>query len=91
MEKYYVVMTRIFKDSAINTLNVAHDEIMIFDFQEALKHRWINENGERIWIFEPDSEGRCITFVYEFDDLEQAIVFYETLSKNELDIKTVEA
>ena len=78
MEKYYVVMTRIFKDSAINTLNVAHDEIMIFDFQEALKHRWINENGERIWIF-------------EFDDLEQAIVFYETLSKNELDIKTVEA
>lgn len=87
---YYVVMCRVFANSAINTDGKIHDKIMIFDFAEALERNWIDENGERVWVLDPDYEGRCITFVYGFDNLTEAVNFYEALSHNELGIKTVE-
>lgn len=87
---YYVVMRRLFADSAINFMNEIQDQIFIYDFAEALEANWIDENGDRIWVVDPDYEGRCITFVYGFDDLTKAINFYEALSLNELGMKTVE-
>lgn len=89
MYPYYVVMERIFTDSAINSVGRIHDKVMIFDYAEALALNWIDENGERVWILEPDHEGRCITFVYGFHDLTEAVNFCETLTNNELGMKTV--
>lgn len=87
---YYVVMCRVFANSAINMECKIHDKIMIFDFTEAVERNWIDENGQRVWVVDPDYEGRCITFVYGFDDLTEAVNFYETLSNNELGMNTVE-
>lgn len=86
---YYVVLERIFSDSAINSTGEIYDKAMIYDFAEALDRNWIDEDGNRVWVLKPDYEGRCITFVYGFNDLTEAVNFCEALTNNELGIKTV--
>ena len=68
-KKYYVVSMRLFKKEAY---------VNLFDFNEAVKRRWIDENGNRIWVVSPEEE-KSITSVFGFDDLDKAIEFYECL------------
>ena len=68
--------------------------IMLYDFNEAVKRNWINPEGNRIWI---SPEGNRVwvapieetspDFVYGFNDLDEAINFYNILSHNEIGVK----
>lgn len=78
--KYYVVNVRFMK---------SEDFVNIFDFEEAIKRGWIDENGNRIWIV-PANEEKSITSVYGFNDLNKAVEFYDALAHNGIGIKATE-
>ena len=62
------------------------DCISIYDKDEAIKGRWITEDEKRIWVVPSDQE-KTPTFVWGFDNLDSAIIFYEILRTSELGIK----
>ena len=78
--KYYVVMRRLYQQE---------DIISIYDFNEAVKGNWIDSNGNRVWVMPPELE-KTVTFVWGFDCLSTAVVFYDALLHNELGIKCSE-
>lgn len=78
MEKYYVTLVRLFKEK---------DIVNIFDYNEAIERNWIDKNGNRIWVV-PTEDELSSTFVWEFDNFDDAINFAIVLSKNELGIST---
>lgn len=60
--------------------------VMLYDFNEAVKSRWVDINGNRVWIV-PAEEETSPDFVYGFNDLDEAINFYNILSHNEIGVK----
>lgn len=78
--KYYVVNVR---------FNREEDFVNIFDFEDAVKLRWIDKNGNRIWVVPPEEE-KSITSVYGFNSLDKAVAFYDALAHAEIGIKVTE-
>lgn len=76
---YYVVLRRFMK---------REDVVSLYDEQEAIKRGWVNKSGERVWSVPVDEEFTP-TFVWKFDDIDQAIVFFE-LIRSEIGIKCSE-
>lgn len=85
---YYVVLRRIMAESSINGSKEVYDAVQIYDFSDAVNANWIDENGNRVWIFGANEERRCVSFVYGFDDIDEAINFCEAIQKNEIGIQT---
>ena len=77
---YYVVLRRYMKEE---------DLISIYSFEEAVKGNWITEEGDRVWVVPPEHEYTA-TFVWGFEDLDVAVMFYESLRAQELGIKVRE-
>lgn len=67
--EYFVVLQRFYWNE---------DRVFIFDKEEAVRHRWVNEAGERIWVV-PVDEEHTHTFVWGFPTYEQAEVVYDSL------------
>lgn len=80
MKAFYVVLQRLYQE---------REFVSIFSAEEAVKYRWIDCNGKRVWVV-PATEEKTPTFVWGFDDLDQAIAFYEVLCHAELGIKCEE-
>ncbi len=80
LKNYYVVLRRWFQKE---------DLISIQDASEAIECNWIDENGNRVWVVPPEDE-KTITFVWGFNDLDEAIQFYEALRLNEVGMKPSE-
>jgi hypothetical protein len=78
--KYYVVLRRYLKEK---------DIISIYDFNEAVKRNWIDSNGNRVWVV-PTAHEFTPTFVWGFDSLSNAVLFYDALAHNELGIECSE-
>lgn len=78
--KYYVVLRRFYQQK---------DIVSIYDFDEAVKGNWIDGNGNRVWVVPPEHE-KTITFVWGFDSLSNAVLFYDALAHNELGIECSE-
>ena len=78
--KYFVVLRRLFQEKEV---------ISIYDKEEAIAGNWIQADGERVWVV-PPTEEKTITFVWAFNDLDVAVMFYECLQHNELGIKCEE-
>lgn len=76
MKRFYVIKVRNCEEEYVHFLN----------FKEAVKNKWIDENGNRIWISPPDEE-LSTTSVYGFDDLRKAMEFYDTLVNNQIGMK----
>jgi cell division septal protein FtsQ len=86
MDKVYVTMMR--------TANCSFDGkveeyVNIWTFEEARQHNWIDENGERVWVLPAESERYAHTFVWAFDNEDEAIAFYEALTTKELGMKVL--
>lgn len=80
MKAFYVVLQRLYQEREL---------VSIFSAEEALKCRWIDCDGNRVWVV-PVTEEKTPTFVWGFDDLDQAIAFYEVLCHAELGIECEE-
>lgn len=76
---YYVVLRRFMK---------REDVVSLYDEHEAIKRGWVNKNGERVWAV-PTEKEFTPTFVWKFDDIDHAIVFFE-LIRSEIGIKCSE-
>lgn len=76
MKKYYVVKVRY----------VGEECVFLFTAEEAKEKRWIDDNGNRIWVV-PPKEERTYTGVYGFDDLDKAVEFYDILVNNQIGMK----
>lgn len=89
-KQFYVVLRRV-KDNVINRSFKVYDKdyVTLFDFEEARRHNWVDENGDRVWVV-PAEEERIPTFVWGFDDLEQAMLFYDLMRQNELGIQHIQ-
>lgn len=70
MKEYYVVLTRLFGEK---------DYVYLMDKEEAVKRRWVDNSGNRIWVV-PSADERSATFVWGFDDSDVALTFAENLS-----------
>ena len=86
MDKVYVTMMR--------TANCSFDGkveeyVNIWTFEEARQHNWIDENGERVWVLPAESERYAHTFVWAFDNEDEAIAFYDALTTKELGMKVL--
>lgn len=86
MDKVYVTMMR--------TANCSFDGkveeyVNIWTFEEARQHNWIDEDGERVWVLPAESERYAHTFVWAFDNEDEAIAFYEALTTKELGMKVL--
>ena len=76
---YYVVLRRFMK---------REDVVSLYDEKEAIRRGWVDSHGERVWAV-PSEEEFTPTFVWKFDDIDQAIMFFE-LIRSEVGIKCSE-
>lgn len=84
--KAYVTLNRTANFSANGRVE---DYVNIFDEEEALARNWIKADGSRVWVIPPEEEKFAHTFVWGFNSEDEAISFYETLTKNQLGINVV--
>ncbi len=86
MEKTYVTMMR---TANCSFDGVVEEHVNIWTAAEAREHNWIDENGERVWVVPAKSEMYAHTFVWGFDNEDEAIAFYEALTTKELGMRVV--
>lgn len=86
MEKTYVTMTR---TASCSYDGKVEEYVNIFSRDDAIKNNWIDEDGNRIWVLPVENEAYAHTFVWEFDDIDSAVAFYEALTTKELGMKVL--
>ena len=82
--KTYVVLIR----NKVIDAKKAIDFVNIFTEEEARQHNWIDEKGNRVWVL-PAKDEFSNTFVWEFDDPDKAVDFYDMLTNSAVGIETV--
>lgn len=86
-KKYYVVLQRHNHNAFYNDVV---ETVHLFNFKEAVEHRWIDDDGNRIWIVSPEYEEHCHSFIYGFNDLDEAVSFAEILINNQIGMKVID-
>ena len=81
-KRFYVTQM---KTTMLNNQGSREEYVNLFSFEEAVKHHWIDSNGNRIWVVPPEEEF-SITAVYGFDNINEAINFYVALTENQVGI-----
>lgn len=88
MKNFYVVQL---KTTVMNNEGKREEFVNLLTFEEAVKKKWIDKNGNRVWVVSPEDERVTITAVYGFNLLEKAILFYDILCNNQIGMKVTEA
>lgn len=85
LHSYYVILSR---DTRFDDdRNPAPDYIRLMDADEAVQNNWVTETGERVWIVPAKDENHYITFVWGFDNYDEADLFF-SLMKRQVGRKT---
>ena len=80
---YYVVFRRVF----YNQYHRGEDIINLYTFDEAVENQWVDKDGKRIWYWGQNASNEVHpTFVFGFDNLDEAVQFADNLKQREIGI-----